>query len=114
MRKLLIAGAAVALATSAHAVNVGLESTDTGYVDGVHAYLSGLTFDGVLRWCISPDLEIYLGVQPYTYTNIGNLTVVGSPAITEHALDATQIGEIGALINKGYADAAANAGNDVL
>jgi hypothetical protein len=111
---LLMAGAVVALASSAHAVNVGLESTDTGYVDGVHAYLSGLTFDGVLRWCISPDLEIFLGPQPYTYTDIGALTVAGSPAVTEHVLDATQIGEIGALINKGYADAAANAGNDVL
>src|SRR6516162_7245587 len=108
MRKLLMAGGAVAFATAAHAVNVGLESTDTGYVDGVHAYLSGLTFDGVLRWCISPDLEIYLGVQPYTYTDIGPLTVAGSPGITEHSLDATQIGEIGALVDKGYADASAH------
>jgi hypothetical protein len=114
MRKLLMAGAAVALATSAHAVTVGLESTDTGYVDGVHAYFSGLTIDGVLRWCLSPDLDIYLGEQPYTFTDIGDLTVAQSLALTEHTLDAAQIGQIGALINKGYADAAANAGNDVL
>jgi hypothetical protein len=109
-----MAGAAVAFATAAHAVNVGLESTDTGYVDGVHAYLSGLTFDGVLRWCISPDLEIFLGPQPYHYSDIGALTEAGSLAITEHALDLAQIGEVGALVDKGYADVAAHADNDVL
>jgi hypothetical protein len=91
-----------------------LESTDTGYVDGVHAYLSGLTFDGVLRWCVSPDLEISLGKQPYVYSDIGDLTVAGSAAVTEHTLDLAQIGEIGALVGKGYADAAAHAGNDAL
>ena len=114
MRMLLLAGAAVALATSAHAVNVGLELTDTGYVDGVHAYLSGLTFDGVLRWCISPDLEISLGDQPYIYSDSGGLTAAGSLAVTEHTLDVAQIGEIGALVDKGYADAASHAGNDAL
>ena len=114
MRMLLLAGAAVALATSAHAVNVGLESTDTGYVDGVHAYLSGLTFDGVLRWCVSPDLEISLGEQPYVYSDNGDLTVAGSLAVTEHTLDLAQIGEVGALVDEGYADAAAHAGNDAL
>jgi hypothetical protein len=111
---LLLAGAAVALATSAHAVNVGLESTDTGYVDGVHAYLSGLTFDGVLRWCVSPDLEISLGDQPYVYSDSGGLTATRSLAVTEHALDLAQIGAIGALVDKGYGDAAAHAGNDAL
>ena len=114
MRMMLMAGAAIALATSAHAVNVGLESTDTGYVDGVHAYLSGLTFDGVLRWCISPDLEISLGNQSYVYSDDGPLTVLESPAVTEHTLDGTKIGEIGALVDKGYADAAGHAGNDAL
>ena len=114
MRKLLLAGAAVALATSAHAVNVGLESNDTGYVDGVHAYFSGLTFDGILRWCVSPDLEIALGDQPYVYHDSGHLTAAGSLAVTEHTLDVAQIGEVGALVDKGFADAAAHAGNDAL
>jgi hypothetical protein len=107
-------GAVVALATSANAVTVGLESTDTGYVDGVHAYLSGLTFDGVLRWCISPDLEIYLGNQPYAYAGIGALTPANAFAVTEHTLDVAQIGEIGALVDKGFADAGSHAGNDAL
>ncbi len=114
MRTLLMAGAAIALATSAHAVNVGLESTDTGYVDGVHAYLSGLTFDGVLRWCISPDLDIFLGNQPYAYTSAGTLTPANSFTVTEHTLDVAQIGEVGALADKGFADVAAHAGNDAL
>ena len=109
-----MAGAVLALATSANAVTVGLESTDTGYVDGEHAYLSGLTFDGVLRWCISPDLEIYLGNQPYSYTRNDALAPANSFAVAEHTLDVAQIGEVGALVDRGFADAAAHAGNDAL
>ena len=90
-------------ASGAQAVTVGLASYELGHVDGVYAYIDPLTFDGKAWFCISPDLEIYTGSHPYVYT-VSSLTPANSASITEHTLTSAQIGEIGALANKGETD----------
>ena len=102
------AGLLAAAASAASATTVGLAAYETGYVDGRHVYIDPLTLDGRAWFCISPDLDIALGAQPYVYS-LASLTPANSLAVTEHALTSTQIGEIGALVGKGYADITAHA-----
>ena len=101
--RLAAASAVLAFASGAHAVTVGLAAYETGYVDGRHVYIDPLTLDGAPWFCVSPDLDISLGSQNYVYS-LGALTAANSAAITEHVLTTAQIGQIGALINKGIAD----------
>ncbi len=90
-------------ASSAQAVTVGLASSELGHVDGRYVYIDPLTFNGKAWFCISPDLDIDVGAHPYVYT-VSSLTPVNSASITEHTLTSAQIGEIGALVNKGETD----------
>ena len=88
---------------------MGLAADETGYVDGRHVYIDPLTLNGAIPWfCVSPDLDIATGNQNYVYS-LSAITVANSAAITEHTLTAAQIGEVGALIDKGVADIRANA-----
>ena len=110
---LATAGVLATFASAAGAVTVGLAAYETGYVDGRHVYIDPLTLNGRAWFCISPDLDISLGAQPYVY-NLSSLSPANSAAITEHTLTITQIGQIGALIQKGTADINAHASDGVV
>jgi hypothetical protein len=103
--KLLIGAACSAslVATAANAVIIGIAANETGHVDGRYVYIDPLTVNNLPFFCISPDLDIDLGSQPYVFSP-GLLNAADSQVLTGYALTATQIGEIGALVVKGTHD----------
>jgi PEP-CTERM motif len=84
-------------------IDVSVADHQAGVVDGRKVVIAPLLFDGMPRFCLSPDLPIKLGDQPYVYT-LYSLMTATSAAETGRTLDTTQIGEIGALVRRGLQD----------